>query len=126
MFGVPYHFLIVHFPIVFILSALFYDWRGDHALGYRFSLAGAASAGLAVISGLMLSGGRWGELTVHAGSGITGALVAVVLGVLRYSSQARNGQDMTVPSFPTAWLLIEVAAAAAIIAAAFSGHRAAL
>jgi len=28
MFGVPYHFLAVHFPLVLVLMALFYDLRG--------------------------------------------------------------------------------------------------
>jgi uncharacterized membrane protein len=122
MFGVPYHFLIVHFPIVLALIALLYDARGDHELGYRFSLGAAAAAGLAVISGLMLSGGRLADLTLHAGSGITGSLAAVVLAVLRYSSRARDVEKDG--GYPVTWYLIQILAVTSILVAAISGHRA--
>ena len=124
MFGVPYHFLIVHFPVVLALAALFYDARRKHDAGYGLSMGAALGAGLAVVSGLMLSGGKLSELTVHAGSGIAGALLALVLAVLRYSAKARNEDESR--AYPLPWLLIEIAAAAAVLIAAVSGHRAVL
>src|SRR5687767_7016541 len=114
MLGVPYHFLIVHFPIVLILSALFFDLRGVYQVGYRLTLGAAASAGLAVATGLMLSGGRLSELTVHAGAGITAGLVSIVLAVLRYSAQGREEDS----HFPPAWLALELITGMGILIAA--------
>src|SRR5688572_9663371 len=123
MFGVPYHFLTVHFPLALIVSALVYDRRGLHDIGYRMMVGAAATSGLGVITGLMLSGGRLSELTLHAGSGIAGALVAVVVAVLRYSGRARGEEELVMP---TAWLLLEAISGLALVVAAFSGHRAVL
>ena len=121
MFGVPYHFLIVHFPLVLIVGALFCDLGKNHEAGYRFTLWAAVGGGLAVLTGLLQSGGQLSELPVHAGTGIGGAFVAVILGVLRYSRRAR-GEDV----FLQSWLALEILAALGIVIAAITGHRAVL
>jgi uncharacterized membrane protein len=124
MFGVPYHFLVIHFAIVLILVALLYDARGMYEVGYRLTLGAALAAALATTTGLMLAGGKLSEMTVHASAGILGGLAAVVLAALRYSAKAREGD---IPErYPAAWLVIEIAAAVAIVIAAFTGHRALL
>jgi len=123
MFGVPYHFLIVHFPIVLIIGAAFCDLRKAHDDGYRLNLWAALGAGLAIVTGLILTGGRMAHVSAHAGAGIIGGIVTVILAVLRYSQRAR-GEDANV--FPTAWLLVELLGLLAILAAALTGHRARL
>jgi uncharacterized membrane protein len=124
MFGVPYHFLVVHFPLVLVLLALYYDIRGTHDLGYRLTLWAAASALLAIPTGLMLAGGRLSQMPVHAGAALTGAFALVALAMLRYSRKGRE-EDGT-PVFPTGLLLVEVLAAVGIVVAAITGHRAIL
>lgn len=124
MFGVPYHFFIVHFPLVLVLLALFYDVRGLFDLGYRFTLGAAAGALIAIPTGLMLAGGRLSQMTVHAAGGIVGALALVALAMLRYSRKARG--EETVSNIPTLWLVIEVLGAAGIVIAGVTGHQATL
>jgi len=123
MFGVPYHFLIVHFPLVLIIAALFCDLGKHHEAGYRFTLWAATGGGLAVLTGLLQIGGQLSELPVHAGAGITGAFVVVILAVFRYSRRARGEEGST---FPQVLLLVEVLAVLLIVAAAVTGHRAVL
>src|SRR5678815_3534856 len=41
MYGVPYHFLAVHFPLVLVLLALLCDLRGSYDQGYRLTLGAA-------------------------------------------------------------------------------------
>ena len=122
MYGVPYHFLAVHFPLVLILLALFYDFRGSHELGYKMTLGAAAAALISVATGLMLAGGQFSRMTVHAGSAISGSFLILVLAMLRYSRKAREDEPLT--TLPTVWMALEVAAALLIVASAFSGHRA--
>jgi uncharacterized membrane protein len=124
MYGVPYHFLAVHFPLVLVLLALFYDLKGSLDLGYRLTLGAAAAALISVATGLMLAGGQLSRMTVHAGSALTGSFLIVVLAMLRYSRKAREDEPLTV--YPTVWLVVEVAAAVLIVASAFTGHRAVL
>ena len=124
MYGVPYHFLAVHFPLVLVLLALFYDLRGSWDLGYRINMGAAASALIAVATGLMLAGGQLSRMTVHAGSALTGSFLIVVLAMLRYSRHAR--EDEPLRSYPTVWLVMEVAAAVLIAWSALTGHRAVL
>src|SRR5262245_27332599 len=124
MFGVPYHFLVVHFPLVLVLLALYYDIRGTHEVGYRLTLWAAASALLAIPTGLMLAGGRLSQMPVHAGAALTGAFALVALAMLRYSRKAREEEGTAV--FPTGLLLVEVLAAVGIVVAAITGHRAML
>jgi len=124
MYGVPYHFLAVHFPLVLVLLALFYDLKGSHDLGYRLTLGAAAAALIAVATGLMLAGGQLSRMTVHAGSALTGSFLILVLAMLRYSRKAREDEPQV--THPTVWLALEVAAALLIVASAFTGHRAVL
>ena len=124
MFGVPYHFLLVHFPLVLVLLALFYDLRAQYALGYRLTLGAAASALIAIATGLMLAGGQLSRMTVHAGSSLIGGLSIVALAMLRYSRHAREEEPLV--AFPTVWLLLEILGALCIVIAALTGHRAVL
>ncbi|HET9218657.1 MAG TPA: DUF2231 domain-containing protein [Terriglobia bacterium] len=124
MFGVPYHFFLVHFPVVLVLLALFYDLRGLFDFGYRLTLGAAAGALFASTTGLMLAGGNFSRMTVHAGASLLGSLCIVALGMLRYSRKAREEEPLK--EFPTPWLLLEIFAAACVIVALVTGHRAVL
>ena len=124
MFGVPYHFLLVHFPLVLILLALFYDLRGIFDIGYRLTLGAAAGVLIAVTTGLMLAGGNFSKMTVHAGASLLGGFCVVALAMLRYSRNAR--EDEPLKEFPTPWLMLEILGAVCIIVAAVTGHRAVL
>jgi hypothetical protein len=122
MFGVPYHFLVIHFALVLAILALFYDLRGLYDLGYRFTLGAAASGLIAVATGLMLAGGGLSQMPVHAGTAIVGALALVALAMLRYSRSAREEEALS--AFPATWLILEVLGGLGIVIAAFTGHRA--
>lgn len=124
MFGVPYHFYAVHFPLVLILLALFYDLRRLFDVAYRLTLGAAAAALIAVGTGLMQSGGQFSRMTVHAGAALIGALCVVALAMLRYSRNAR--EDDPLERFPIAWLLLELLGVGSIVIAAITGHRAVL
>ena len=121
MFGIPYHFLAVHFPLVLVLAALFCDFRGEHEAGYRLTLWAALGGALAVITGLLRSGGQLSQMPVHAGGGIGGTFLVVIVAMLRYSRRARGEE-----TFQKVWLLLELLAAVAIVVAAITGHRAVL
>jgi uncharacterized membrane protein len=123
MFGIPPHFLIVHFPLALLIAALFYDLRGEHDFAYRCTMWAALGSALAVLSGLILVGGQLAEISDHAGAGITGGIITVILAVMRYSRRAR-GEDSS--PFPRAWLLVESLAVLGIVVAAITGHRAVL
>ena len=124
MFGVPYHFFVVHFPLTLILMALFYDLRGIFDVGYRLTLGAAAGALVAVITGLMLAGGNFSRMTVHAIASLLGGLFVLALAMLRYSRNARNEEPLV--EFPTPWLLLEIFGAVCVVVAAMTGHRAVL
>jgi uncharacterized membrane protein len=124
MYGVPFHFLAVHFPLVLVLVALFYDLQGSHDLGYKLTLGGAAAALISAATGLMLAGGQLSRMTVHAGTALSGSFVLIVLAVLRYSRAAREEEPLRV--YPTVWMLLQVAAAACMVVSALTGHRAVL
>ena len=123
MFGVPYHFLIVHFPLVLIIGALYCDVRGNHEAGYRFTFWAAVAGALAILTGLLLSGGQLSQMPVHAGAALGGSFLIVIVAVLRYSRLAR-GEGFE--ALPQAWLLLELLAAVGIVVAAITGHRAVL
>jgi len=124
MFGVPHHFFVVHFPLVLVLLALFYDSRRVYEVGYRLTLGAAAGALIGAATGLMLAGGQLSRMTVHASASLIGSLAVVSLAMIRYSRKAREEEPMT--SFPTVWLLLEIFAAACMVIAAVTGHRAVL
>jgi uncharacterized membrane protein len=124
MFGVPYHFLAVHFPLVLVLLALFYDLRGIFDIGYRLTLGAAAAAMIAVSTGLMLAGGNFSGMTIHAGASLLGSFCILVLAMLRYSRRAR--QDEPLKEFPIPWLLLEILGSACVVFAVLTGHQAVL
>jgi uncharacterized membrane protein len=123
MFGIPLHFLVVHFPLVLIVAALVCDLRGDHESGYRCTIWAATGAAVGILTGLLQVGGQLTEMVVHAGAGLAGGMLTVILAMMRYSRRAR-GEDAK--SFPQALLAVEVFAALVIVAAAITGHRSVL
>jgi uncharacterized membrane protein len=124
MYGVPYHFLAVHFPLVLVLLALFCDLRGAHEQGYRLTMGAAVAALIAVATGLMLAGGQLSRMTVHAGSALTGSFLVLVLAMLRYSRNAREEEPLV--NYPTVWMVMEASAALLIVWSVVTGHRAVL
>jgi uncharacterized membrane protein len=129
-FNVPVHFLLVHFPIGLALTAAFLDLRGRlsgkpglHAVGYPLTLGAALGAVLAVITGLQQLGGRTNNpsAALHAAAGLIVMITWVVLAGLRYTARARQTEGDE--PFPAGWLALELFGAAAIIAAAITGHR---
>jgi uncharacterized membrane protein len=128
MFDVPIHKLIVHFPIALMIIATVYDsWalytkRPElHRTGYGLILWAAVGALAAVGTGLQLAEMIHidkGAVTGHAGFGITSAIVISALAGLRYSAQAQEQKD-----YKLGWLVLEIAAAALIVATALTGHR---
>ena len=122
MFGIPLHFLLVHFPIALALLAITCDLRGQHDTGYRLTGWGAVAAALAVLTGLQMGSGiESAESILHVGSALLGTLCLIALAVLRYSAKAR--EEDVADSYPTAWLLVGLLAAVAIAMAAITGHR---
>jgi hypothetical protein len=93
-------------------------------LGYRFTLGAAASALLAIATGLMMAGGQFSRMTVHASASLIGGLSVVALAMLRYSRNAREEEPLT--ALPKAWLLLEILGGLGIVVAAVTGHRAVL
>jgi uncharacterized membrane protein len=123
MFGIPLHVLLVHFPIVFMVAAVFCDLRGTHNSGYRLTLWSSAGVVVAILTGLLLTGGSMSAVTTHAGAGIVGGVVTLVFGMLRYSHRVRQG-DTNV--FISGWFAVELLALLGIVVAAITGHRVAL
>jgi uncharacterized membrane protein len=123
MFGIPIHFLVVHFPLVLIIAALYCDLDRNHEGGYRCTLWAAAGASLGILTGLLQTGGQFSQLVVHAAAGIMGGMMTVILAMMRYSRRAR-GEDTG--SYPQALLVVEVFAVLLIVVAAITGHRSVL
>jgi uncharacterized membrane protein len=128
MFDVPIHKLIVHFPIALMVVAAIYDsWAlyakkpELHRTGYGLTLWAAVAALAAVGTGLQLAELvriNKGAVTGHAGFGITSTIVIAALAGWRYSAQAQEPRE-----YPMGWLVLEIGAAALIIATAVTGHR---
>jgi uncharacterized membrane protein len=128
LFDVPIHKLIVHFPIALMIIAAVYDsWalytkRPElHRTGYGLILWAAVGALAAVGTGLQLAEMIHidkGAVTGHAGFGIASAIVISALAGLRYSAQAQEQKD-----YKLGWLVLEIAAAALIVATALTGHH---
>jgi len=127
MFGIPIHKLIIHFPIALTLIALVYDsWAlyarktELHRTGYGLTLWAAVGALAAVGTGLQLAEMIHldkGAVTGHAGFGITSTILLAALAGVRYSAQAQERRG-----YPIWWLVLEVGAAAMIVATAVTGH----
>jgi uncharacterized membrane protein len=126
MFGIPLHLLAVHFPIALSVLALIYDARRSHTLGYALTLWAAAGAAVAGATGLLLAGERAATkgAIAHAGLGLIGTIVLIALAMLRYSAEARRGEETM--AFPPMWLLLEVIGTLAVVLAALTGHWLAL
>ena len=129
MLDIPLHLLVVHFPIALAVIAVIYDTRGRlsgrpelHQTGYVLTLWSAAGAALALATGLQLTGGHLEapESIAHAGLGLVGGIILIALAVLRYSAEARKTELET---YPVLWFVLEIAGAAAVVAAAVTGHR---
>src|SRR6266446_4718161 len=72
-------------------------------------------------SGLQLAGVSRippGEVTGHAGFGIVSSVVITALAILRYSAQVREQRGYRLP-----WLVLEIGAAALVLATAVMGHK---
>jgi uncharacterized membrane protein len=84
-----------------------------------------AAAGSAVsgATGLLLASesGATKSAIAHAGLGLVGTIVFIALAMLRYSAEARRGEEQT--TFPKVWLLLEVLATVAVVLAGVTGHR---
>jgi len=128
MFGIPLHKLIIHFPIALMTLAVIYDaWAlysrkvELHDTGYRLTIWAAIGALAAVVTGLQLAGVSRippGEVTGHAGFGIVSSVVITALAVLRYSADVREQRGYRLP-----WLVLEIGAAALVLATAVMGHK---
>jgi hypothetical protein len=59
-----------------------------------------------------------GAVTGHAGFGLTSTILLAALAGVRYSAQAQERKG-----YPIWWLVLEVGAAAVIVATAVTGHR---
>jgi uncharacterized membrane protein len=128
MFGIPIHKLIIHFPIALTLIALVYDsWavyakKAElHRTGYGLTLWAAVGALAAAGTGLQLAEMIHldkGAVTGHAGFGLTSTILLAALAGVRYSAQAQERKG-----YPIWWLVLEVGAAAVIVATAVTGHR---
>ena len=130
MFSIPFHFLLVHFPIALAISAAICDSRAHwgkrpelHRVGSILCLSAAAGAALAMLTGLQLLGDRAhaARATFHAGSGLVTGLTLIAVAMARYSASAREPDYKA--SGPPAWLILELAAAAAVTVTAITGHR---
>jgi uncharacterized membrane protein len=128
MFGVPIHKLIIHFPIALTLIALLYDaWalyarkRELHRTGYGLSLWAAVGALAAVGTGLQLAEMiriNKAAVTGHAGFAISATILLVAVAGLRYAAYAQEKKE-----YQIWWLVLQVAAAALIVATAVTGHQ---
>ena len=126
--GVPIHKLLIHFPIALVIIAVIYDsWAlyakkpELHRMAYGLTLWAAVGALAAVATGLQLAELiriDKGAVTGHAGFGIASTIVIAGLGGLRYSAQAREQTG-----YQIGWWVLEIAAAALILATAVTGHR---
>jgi uncharacterized membrane protein len=132
MFGVPIHKFLIHFPIALTVIALIYDsWAlyakkpELHRTGYGLTLWAAVCGLAAVGTGLQLAEMVHidkGAVTGHAGFGLSATIFLVVLAGLRYSAQARDDEEKN-KGYQIGWLVLEIGAAALVLAAAVTGHR---
>jgi uncharacterized membrane protein len=128
MFGIPLHWLIVHFPIALIFIALVYDAWGLYAKNpelhknsYGLTLWAAVGALGALATGMQLAQMmRYdkGAVTGHAGFAIGSTILLAALGGARYTAQAQERKG-----FQVWWLILEVAAAGLVLVTTVTGHR---
>ena len=134
MFGVPLHFLVVHFPIALaVLSAVCdaYGYFGNapswHETSYRLTGWAAVAASFAVLTGLQMGGGRFetSESIAHVATALVGTLSLISLAGVCYAVRARQEKEAT-ERIPLTWLLLSLFAGIVIAMAALTGHRFAL
>jgi uncharacterized membrane protein len=131
MFGIPFHKLIVHFPIALTLAAFAYDMRALYAkrpelhdIGYRLSLWSAVSVVPAVITGLSRAGALGldsGAITGHTAYGIGSGLVLVAFGVRRYTVLASGEHNSSY--YAKVWTALQFLGFLLISVTAITGHR---
>ncbi len=132
MFGIPFHVLVVHFPIALATAALCYDFSGfyygisgSYRIGSGLGRWAALTAILAVATGFNLAGmsglGSRGGVTGHAGFAIVTTIVLVVLMFVRYSAEAR--EESVEKTFPGVWLAVEFLAVILASVTVIIGHR---
>jgi len=130
MFNIPFHFLVVHFPIALTIMAAVLDVRAHfgkrpelHRTGFALILWAAAGAALAMLTGLQLLGDRRQSsgATFHAAAGLISGLVLIAVSMTRYSAEARSHEASDSKMEP--WLILEVLAALAVLVTAVTGHR---
>src|SRR5436190_14614120 len=128
IFGIPIHKFIIHFPIALIIIALIYDswalYAGKpemHRTGYGLTIWAAVFALAAVGTGLQLAEMvrlDKAAVTGHAAFALGSTLVITGLAGWRYSAQTQDQQG-----YKIGWLVLEIGAAALVIATAVTGHR---
>jgi uncharacterized membrane protein len=130
MFNIPFHLLIIHFPIALTVMAAICDVRAHfsrrpqlHRIGYALIFWAAGGAALAMLTGLQLLGDRnqAPRATFHAAFGLISGLTLIVVAMIRYSAEARSSEAPESTLEP--WLVLEVIAAVAVAVTAITGHR---
>lgn len=132
MFGVPFHNLAVHFPIVLALVAVLYDgWarysgnRALHSAASGLTILAAVSAAAATASGLNHAGatglGSGSATTGHAIIGILATIVLAGGASWRYAAHARG--DSAEEAYTDGWLLLGAVGAVLVLITAIAGHR---
>ena len=96
-----FHPLLVHFPIVLLLTAFVFEvmWRSHHFRGLKFSvlpllMLGTAGAILSALTGYFISqegGYDQGTLQRHQWAGIATALVATIATIAKWKNSNQGG-----------------------------------
>ena len=131
MSGLSLHVLIVHFPIVLAIFAVFYDlWASSsgnklfHTVGSSLTKWAAISAVLATATGLQHAGvsglGSRSDVSAHAAAGVITTMILVAMAVVRYSAEVREEDPAEV--FSLLWLTAGAVAAVLIAISAIMGH----
>jgi len=128
LFDIPIHKFIIHFPIALTIIAAIYDaWAiysrkpELHRTGYGLTLWAAVAALAAAGTGLQLAEMvriDKAAVTGHAGFAIVATILLAAVAGLRYSAHAQEQKG-----YRSWWLLLQVAAAAFIVATAVTGHK---
>lgn len=132
MFGISLHVLLVPFPIVLIIFAVYYDFKAYstndsllYSVGSTLLKYAAIFGALATATGLQHAGstglGSNSIVSAHAVTGIMGVISLIALAGRRYSLEARDEDLEKACSLP--WLAAEVVAALLITVAAVVGHQ---
>ena len=128
LFDIPIHKFIIHFPIALTIIAAIYDaWAiysrkpELHRTGYGLTLWAAVAALAAAGTGLQLAEMvriDKAAVTGHAGFAILATVLLAAVAGLRYSAHAQERKE-----YRSWWLMLQLAAAALIVATAVTGHK---